>query len=292
MWDKVVAYLLASLIPASLLSAPVKKTVPPFSLDLAPLAITKKEEKPPEIHAKAGLILESHSNEILYQKNIWEPLPIASLTKLMTAIIVREKMDLDEVVTVSSTVKKVGGSRMGLVAGEKMSVRDLLRGLLIDSGNDAAFVLGEAVSGSTEQFVALMNKKKKTLGLAQSSFMDPAGMNDGNKASAFDLAQLAKFVFQDGFLQSVMREKEAVLRSTDGKYLHRVKNTNLLLGSSVSDRIIAGKTGTSPSAGQALVSLVADVPHQTTLMILLGSNDRFEEMQSLISWVDRTFTWE
>ncbi len=292
MWDKIVAYLLASLIPASLLSMPVKKSVPPLRLELSPLAITKEEHKPPEIHARAGLILESHSNEILYQKNIWEALPIASLTKLMTAIIVREQLDLDQVITVSPTVKKIGGSRMGLIPGEKMTVRELLRGLLIDSGNDAAFALSEAVSGTSEQFVALMNEKKKILGLAQSNFMDPAGVNDGNIASAFDLSQLAKVVFQNGFLQSVMREKEAILRSADGKHLHRVKNTNLLLGSSVADRIIAGKTGTSPSAGQALVSLVADAPHQTTLMILLGSNDRFDEMQSLIDWVDKTFSWE
>src|SRR5690606_24882188 len=260
MWDKITSFILSNLIPASVLGsqslAPIS-TPPPLAITVEPLAIVvEKEIPPPHISAKGVLVIETHSNEALYSQNVWEPLPIASLTKLMTALIVKEQANLDEVVTVGPIIRKVGGSKMGLKEGEQITIHNLLKGLLISSGNDAAMVLSEAVAGSSEAFVKLMNERKISLGLEQTHFSDPAGVQDTNVSSAFEIAHLAKHVFKDPLLQSIMRAKEAVITSADGKYSHTLSNTNRLLGTDIGERIIAGKTGTTPLAGQCLISFI------------------------------------
>lgn len=268
-------------------------TPPPLAIQIEPLAIVVDQEiPPPNIGAKAVLVIETHSNEALYSQNVWETFPIASLTKLMTALIVKEKANLDEVVTVGPIIHKVGGSEMGLKEGEKISIHNLLKGLLITSGNDAAMVLGEAVAGSPEAFVELMNQRKHGLGLESTQFVDPAGIQNGNVSSAFEIAHLAKHVFKDPLLQSIMREKEAIVTSADGKYTHVLSNTNRLLGTDIGERIIAGKTGTTPLAGQCLISFIGNESDRTTMTVILGSSNRYEEMKKLIEWVDKTFIWQ
>lgn len=246
----------------------------------------------PTIRASAALVIETHSNEALYAKDVWEVLPIASLTKLMTALVVKENLELDEVVTVGPSIEKVTGSKMGLVVGEQLTVESLLNGLLVRSGNDAAIVLSEAVAGSQELFVDMMNERKRSLGLDSTSFADPAGLSNANVSSAFEMAHLAKHVFKDPILQSIMREGEVTVTSVDGSRTHTLKNTNRLFGTDIEDRIIAGKTGTTPTAGQCLVSFITNDINRTTLTILLGSPDRYTEVKSLIQWVDATFAWE
>lgn len=297
MWEKITAFILTNLIPASVLGSqifsPAPVATPPFAMTVEPLAVVMNRESPsPEIKAKAVLVIETHSNEALFSKNVWEPLPIASLTKLMTALIVKEQANLEAIVTVGPVIRKVGGSKMGLKEGEKISVHNLLKGLLITSGNDAAMVLSEAIAGSQEGFVKLMNERKVALGLEQTVFVDPAGVSDGNVSSAFEIAHLAKHVFKDPLLQSIMREKEAIVTSVDGKYTHSLSNTNRLLGTDISERIIAGKTGTTPLAGQCLISFIGNEADRTTMTVLLGSPNRYEEMKKLIQWVDSTFLWQ
>ena len=296
MWEKITSFILSNLIPASVLGSQVLSPVPsapPLAIQIEPLAIVVNQEiPPPNIGAKAVLVIETHSNEALYSQNVWETFPIASLTKLMTALIVKENANLDEIVTVGPIIRNVGGSSMGLKEGEKISVHNLLRGLLIPSGNDAAMVLSEFVAGSPEAFVVLMNQRKLGLGLEQTQFADPAGLQDGNISSAFEIAHLAKHVFKDPLLQSIMREKEAHVFSADGKYNHALSNTNRLLGTDIGERIIAGKTGTTPLAGQCLISFIGNEADRTTMTVILGSSNRYEEMKKLIDWVDKTFIWQ
>jgi len=296
MWEKLASLILSSLIPASVLStqsyAPLSEPLP-FEIQVEPLAISLEEESvKPEVNAKAVLVIETHSNEALFSKNVWEALPIASLTKLMTALVVKEGMNLDETITVSNIISNVGGSEMGLYVGETVTVRDLLKGLLISSGNDAAMVLSEAMAGSPDAFVELMNQRKESLGLTQTVFVDPAGISDGNISSAFEIAHLAKHVFKDELLRSIMREKDIYVFSTDKSIRHHLVNTNRLLGTDIDDRIIAGKTGTTPIAGQCLISFISNESDRTTMTILLGSPNRYQEMKTLIQWVDETFVWE
>jgi len=297
MWKAFTSMILSTLIPASVLSTqsltPPTPTPPPLDIQVEPLAVSVEEElSTPFIRSNAALVIETHSNEALYTKNVWEALPIASLTKLMTALVVKENMDLEQVVTVSKKIYTVGGSSMDLVVGEQITVDNLLKGLLINSGNDAAVVLSEAAAGSTEEFVKLMNERKNSLGLDATVFVDPAGLKNGNVSSAFEIAHLAKYVFKDPYLQSIMREKNIVVQSVDGIYNHRLSNTNRLLGTDMTSRIIAGKTGTTPLAGQCLISFINNDSGRTTLTILLGSPNRYEEVKTLTSWVDENFIWE
>ncbi|MGE3278840.1 MAG: D-alanyl-D-alanine carboxypeptidase family protein [Candidatus Altimarinota bacterium] len=296
MWDKITSFILSNLIPASVMGSQTISPValpPPLAIQVEPLAIVVDQEIPaPQVGAKAVLVIETHSNEALYSQNVWETFPIASLTKLMTALIVKEKANLDQVVTVGPIIHKVAGSKMGLKEGEQITIHNLLKGLLITSGNDAAMVLSEAVAGSSEAFVEMMNQRKHGLGLESTQFVDPAGIQNGNVSSAFEIAHLAKHVFKDSLLQSIMREKEAIVTSADGKYTHVLSNTNRLLGTDIGERIIAGKTGTTPLAGQCLISFIGNEADRTTMTVILGSNNRYEEMKKLIEWVDKTFIWQ
>jgi|CXWL01.1.fsa_nt_gi D-alanyl-D-alanine carboxypeptidase len=297
MWNKITSFILASLIPASVYNSGQNAfktpTHPPLSVTIEPLAkIVREEVQQPHVSAKYALIIESHSNQALYAKNVWDPVPIASLTKLMTALVVKENLPLDQVITVSDIINRVGGSKMGLNIGEMITVEDLLKGLLIASGNDAAMVLSEAVAGNPEAFVSLMNERKLKLGLEKTQFVDPAGIQDGNVSSAFEIAHLAKYVFKDALLSAMMREKEVIVESHDGTYKHTLINTDRLLGTDIAHRILAGKTGTTPLAGQCLISFISNQPDRTTMTILLGSSNRYEDVKKLIFWVDQTFTWE
>jgi len=296
MWEKIASFIFANLIPMTVFGAqeiPAYPVTPPLAITVEPLAkVVPEQPEQPSILAKAALIIETHSNEALYAKNVWEPLPIASLTKLMTALVVQEHLDLKQIITVGDIITKVGGSKMGLIVGEKMTVENLLKGLLITSGNDAAMVLSEAVAGSPDQFVFLMNERRDRLGLEQTEFVDPAGIQDGNVSSAFEIAHLAKAVFRDPFLSSIMREKEITVTSSDGTHRHLLTNTDRLLGTDIADRILAGKTGTTPLAGQCLISFISNSTDRTTMTILLGSTNRYEDVKKLIAWVDKTFVWE
>lgn len=284
--------LLAQVIPVSSITSPVAQQVPDVDIQVEPLAkIVTEQVQPPEIASRAGLVIETHSNETLFEKNVWGVFPIASLTKLMTALVVREHLELETIVEVNPQATGIDGSTLGLNSNERITVRDLLRGLLIPSGNDAAFALSMAVAGTPEQFVVLMNERTKALGLENTRFVDPAGLGDGNVSSAFELAHLAKQVFRDPFLAEVMKEEAALLKSVDEKYAHDIKNTNRLLGTDLGGRIIAGKTGTTQSAGQCLIAYLKTDSDRTILSIVLGSPDRYADMQSIIQWVDENYHW-
>ncbi|MDF2378977.1 MAG: serine hydrolase [Candidatus Gracilibacteria bacterium] len=292
MWEKFIRVLLAQVIPVSTLTSPVAQTVPNVDIQVEPLAkIVQEQVEPPAIASRAGLVIETHSNETLFEKNVWDVFPIASLTKLMTALVVREHLELDTIVEVNPLAANIEGSRLGLIAYERMTVKDLLRGLLIPSGNDAAFALSMAVAGNQEQFVTLMNQRTKALGLENTRFVDPAGLGDGNVSSAFELAHLAKQVFKDPFLAEIMKEESAVLNAVDQEYVHQIKNTNRLLGTDLGKRIIAGKTGTTKSAGQCLIAYLRTDSDRTILSIVLGSPDRYSDMGTIIDWVDANYHW-
>jgi D-alanyl-D-alanine carboxypeptidase (penicillin-binding protein 5/6) len=296
MWEQFTSFLLSNLIPASIMLAPV---TPPVELptlvdiDVQPLAVIADSEiADPIVNARAALVIETHSNEALYTQNVWEPLPIASLTKLMTALVVVDHLDLSTEVTVSLDAAQTTGSSMGLRVGEIILVEDLLKGLLISSGNDAAVALAEATSGTVEDFVVLMNERTGTLGLNDTRYFDPSGLNAGNTSSAFEVAHLAKQVFRNPFLSSVMREREIIVSSVNGAYRHTLSNTNRLLGTDIADRIIAGKTGTTLQAGQCLISFINGASDRTIMTIILGSSDRYGDVKNLIGWVDQSFSWE
>ena len=153
------------------------------------LALEKDTEEI-DITSRIALIYDRASGKILYEKNGNKQTPMASTTKIMTAIVVLENSNLKDTVTIDSKSAGIGGSRLGLKKNDKITVNDLLYGLMLRSGNDAAIALATYVGGSVEGFAEMMNKKAQELGLTNSHFVVPHGLdNDGHYTTAFELAK-------------------------------------------------------------------------------------------------------
>lgn len=252
----------------------------------------------PEIEATAVLISNiadssslSSKNKILYQKNIDDPLPIASLTKLMTAIIVLDNIDLDEEVIISENAVNAYGNRGGLAVNEKITVQNLLYVLLMESSNDAAVALAEAVQTNTgKNFIDLMNKKAEELELKNTHFTDPSGYLSNNISTVGELAKLAKYIFNYPLIWEISRTLFINLTSIDGAVKHHLSNTNELL-ENLPD-IVGSKTGYTQEAQGCFVLITRQSEKDYLITIILGARERFLEAQKLIEWVERAYRWE
>lgn len=251
---------------------------------------TKQEEyvAPAEISSTAAIAIDLDSQTILFQKNSDLQVPIASLTKLMTAYIILEEEDPDAIVTISSNAVSTEGSEMNLFSGETITIKNLLYGLLIESGNDAAVALAEFNAGSETNFVKKMNKETENLGLEQSQFSNATGLDYGEGYSTpRDLALLSSYLLQDQTIREIVNKKEAEVTSTSG-VIHNLKNTNTLLG----EMGIKGlKTGKTPAAGECLVTLAESSTGREILIVVLGSQSRFLDSKILVDWIYRAYVW-
>ncbi len=238
---------------------------------------------PPAVGAKAALAVDVDADQVLFSWRPDEPLPPASTAKLMTALVTVQRLDLDTRVVVSSRAAAAPGSRMGLVAGESLPVRDLLYGLLLPSGNDAAVALAEQVAGSEEAFVKLMNETAATLRLQRTSFANPHGLDDPNQlTSAADLVILARAVLAYPLVSKIVATQTA---QVGGRTL---TNTNELLGAY---RGVDGvKTGTTDLAGECLVASVTRDGHRL-LVVILGSPDRYADARTVLDYVAAGWQW-
>ena len=152
----------------------------------------------PTINSRAAIVYERSSGTILYSKSENEKRKMASTTKIMTAIVVLEHSNLSDIVTVSAKAAGTGGSRLGLHSDDKISIHDLLYGLLLCSGNDAAIALAESVGGDVESFANLMNQKANDLGLNSTHFITPHGLdNDEHYTTARELAIMADYALKN-----------------------------------------------------------------------------------------------
>lgn len=259
----------------------------------------------PEIEAKAASIFmlnstnpfiverveffEGNKRNVLYQKNINQVLPIASLTKLMTALIVLENIDLEEIVVVSEEAIATYGDIGGLMVKEEISVKNLLHALLMESSNDAATALAEAVQQKTgKNFVDLMNQKAEKLRLKNTNFIDSSGYDSGNVSTIEDIAQLVEYSFSQSIIWEIMRTPAIDLSSSDGKINHHWVNTDELLNRL--PNIIGGKTGYTEEAQGCLV-LVIENNNKYLITIVLGAQERFLQTERLINWVQKAYRW-
>ncbi len=216
---------------------------------------------PPSISAKYALLLDLQTNTVLYEKQADVQMSPASLTKIMTALLVAESgIDMDKTVEVSNKAVNVpaGSSILGLSGGDKISVRDLLYGLMLRSGNDAACALAEAVSGSVESFVQLMNSRAQELGMANTHFVNPHGFADETHyTTARDMAVLSCEYIKHELLNNVASTAsyEIHLTSRDGSQKSfRISNTNPLLTDSEYGEYVTGlKTGFTQLAGNCII---------------------------------------
>lgn len=185
-------------------------------------------------NAKAGILMEESTGEILFEKNKDDRVSVASLTKMMVQILVLEKIEdgsikWNDIVTTSSNAAGMGGTQIWLSAGEKMSVEDLFKGMSIVSANDATVALAEHVAGSEEAFVKMMNDKAKTLGLKNTNFVNPTGLDEKNHySSAYDLAIIARELLKhDEILRFSSKYEDYIRTDTPNKYW--LVNTNKLV---------------------------------------------------------------
>ncbi len=237
-----------------------------------------------ELQAQAALAIKTDGSRVYFNKNIETQRPVASLTKLMTAIIVLENYDLDEIIKIPLSAIKREGATGDLKTGESMTVRSLLSVMLIDSSNDAAFALAK----QKPDFVSLMNKKAKELGLANTHFSNADGLDEqGNYSSALDIEKIFSYLintYPEAF--EILKTKNMVVYSADGETEHRLENTNELLGKT--DEVIGGKTGYTDEAGGSLILLIKN----NVITVILGSPDRFGESEKLIQWLKEAYIWE
>lgn len=202
------------------------------------------------LESRIALIFDRASGRILYEKNGNKQTPMASTTKIMTAIVVLENANLNDIVTIDSKAAGTEGSRLGLKKNDKITVNDLLYGLLLRSGNDAAVALAKYVGGSIDEFANMMNIKAKELGLSNSHFVVPHGLdNDEHYTTAYELAKMADYALKIEKFKEIVSTKVTTIYING--YARSINNTNQLLGS------IAGvygvKTGFTNGAGRCLV---------------------------------------
>ena len=246
--------------------------------------------------AASTLVIEPVTQKALHYKNIFDIRPIASLTKLMTALVVITEMNLQDEITVSGAAVATYGDQGGLAHEEVLSVENLLHILLIESSNDAAIALEEYYNAyRTEQdktFVAAMNAKAQELGLLDTFFVEPSGLNVNNRSTAYDLASLADYVFQRPILRQIMSTQVIDIQSVDGVINHHLVNSNTLLG--VLKGVLAGKTGYTEEAGESLILFVKKSENidDYLIYVILDSADRVKAARHLIDWADRAYIWE
>jgi D-alanyl-D-alanine carboxypeptidase (penicillin-binding protein 5/6) len=245
----------------------------------------------PVLGAKAVLLIDKDSGKTLYSKNPHEKLPMASLTKIMTALVILDhQTDWDKVITVPSAATAVGGSSMHLYAGEQMTLKNLFQGMLIESGNDAAVTLAIDTAGSVDKFVLLMNQKAASLGLGSTHFINPHGYDaDNHYTSAEDLAKMTRIALSNPIFADTVKIKKETVTDITGEHKHPLDNTNKLLNSYLN--VIGVKTGTTSNAGESLVSSAVGDQGQTVIAVLLNSPDRFQEAKSALDWSLRAYSW-
>jgi len=289
--------LVTLLLLASLNSAPLT-AVAPDAFDVTDLL--KVESIPvknnmaiePVIEAKAALLMDLDTGMVLYKKNSRQRLPIASLTKIMTAVLILDSHSMDEVVKVEDNFNSAEelGVRMWLQQYEKITVENLLIGLLVPSAGDAAMALAQYHSGSEEEFIKEMNEKAKKLNLKNTNFTNPIGLDDDSHySSAYDLAVLTKYALRNKDFRRIVQIPSTTVTSSDGRIQHKLEGTNYLLNSYLDIRGV--KTGTTDAAGESLINLARSTDGKEVIVVLLNSPERFQESKRIIDWAFRNFTW-
>ncbi len=241
-------------------------------------------QEAPRVSARSAIVLDATSGEILYAKDPHALLPPASTTKVLTALIALERLAPGDWLPVSPQAAAAAPSRVGLRAGERAPVEDLLHGLLLKSGNDAAEVLAEAVGGSVSGFARLMNARARQLGALNSHFANPHGLPDASHIStAYDLAVIFRYAMLNPAFTRIVQMKKATVRIETGNRARAVPiaSHNRLLGSY--EGMLGGKTGFTNAARRCYVG-EAERGGRRVVIAMLGSNAMWEDSRKLLDF--------
>ncbi len=227
-----------------------------------------------EVSARACIVTEANSGRVLYQKNPDTPLPMASTTKIMTALVALENLDKSAPVTVSSSAAGVEGSSMYLQEGEILTLEELLYGLMLSSGNDAAVAIAEQLGG-IPSFVEKMNQKAETLGLSNTRFQNPNGLpQEGHHSSARDMASLTAAALENPDFARIVATKTKTIEGEGKAHARALTNHNKLLR--MYEGCIGVKTGFTKAAGRCLVS-AAEKEGMTLICVTLNAPDDWSD---------------
>lgn len=237
------------------------------------------------LSAKSALVVNYDSGEVVYAKNAKERLPVASTVKIMTALVALENKGVDDAFTVSSKAAHIGEDSMGLSEGERITLKELLYGLMLVSGNDAAITIAEGVAGSEEAFVSLMNQKVKSLGLLDTKFVNATGLDEDGKSqysTAYDMTTIARYVWGHLPIFRQVSATEHVLLAANGSHkdFDLYNDTNLL---TTYPGVFGIKPGFTWEAGLCLVTY-AENNGVRLLAVILGSDNRRGEMKELLDY--------
>lgn len=285
----------------------LEQTLPGIGfIDPSKIPQKKVQKLAPKLIEDPGLSVmakDLSSGKILFEKDLDITRNIASLTKIMTYLIIRESHDLSTVVMVDPVATKTYGAQIDLYGYEQLTLETLLEAILIPSANDAAQALAIFDAGSEAAFVKKMNEKAKVLGLSTAQFYNATGLDIeeksengaatesyGNKMSARDLMKLTRIALKDDFFRKTVAQKHFYGTSVDEKFFHEKASTNQLLETFVGSKGI--KTGYTLLAGQCFINLSENNSGEEIITIILGSSDRFTETKNLMSWILDSFWWQ
>lgn len=244
---------------------------------------------PPLLTASSYAIVDVDSGVVLLEKDSRIATSPASTTKIMTALVALENYPLDQILEASG-LNGVEGQRIKLVDGERISVENLLYGLLVASANDVAFVLAQNFPGGVDGFIWAMNQKAAELNLENTRFTNPVGYDDPNHlASAYDLARLATVAMKNPEFAKIVATQKITVTDVEGRISHPFSNVNTLLGKLPGVKGV--KTGWTQVAGECLVTFL-ERENRKIVISLFGSQSRFKETEEIINWVFENFAWE
>ena len=240
----------------------------------------------PKTNSRRYIVYDRISKSMIIGKNEDIKSAMASTTKIMTTIVILEKAYLNETVTVSAKAGGTGGSRLGLKRGDKASVRDLLYGLMLRSGNDAAVALAEHVGGSVKEFAELMNEKAIELGLTNTHFVTPHGLDDANHyTTALELAKLTDYAMNNETFSKIVGTKSITIYINNQP--RQINNTNELLG--VLNGVVGVKTGFTNNAGRCLVTETKR-NNMDIITIVLGADTKKDRTKDSVNLIEYTYS--
>ena len=236
----------------------------------------------PKVSASSAILMVAQTGEILYEKNAYERRGMASTTKIMTALLVLESATPQRVVITTEQMVNVEGTSMGLKVGDKVSFHDLVYGMLLASGNDAANTAAISIDGSTDKFAQRMNKKAAQIGMTNTNFVTPSGLDDENHYStAYDMALLGCYAIRNPYFLDVCSSERAELCYGNEPYKRWLTNHNKLLASF--NGAIGIKTGFTKKSGRCLVS-AAERNGITLVCVTLNAPDDWNDHKKLFEY--------
>ena len=254
----------------------------PLSICASPVSNAADALAQNGISAKSAVLIEASTGRIIYSKNANQPLPMASTTKIMTALVALERMSTDTLVTVPAEAVGIEGSSIYLYEGETLTLGQLIYALMLESANDAAVAIACAVAGGVDEFAVLMNERAESLGLTDTSFKNPHGLDEEDHyTTAYELARITSAALENEFFRQVVSTKKHTIPMRDGEGVRVLINHNKMLRSY--DGAIGVKTGFTKKSGRSLVT-AAERDGLTLISVTIGAPDDWRDHTLMLDY--------